>query len=352
MNTFLKLTSIFGILAMTFFVVQWYAPLGTDDSHADAYGWKLLSKGAEDDAPAFRQIFFFNDRDGIALTIASIHRTNDGGKKWRTSQNFNDVVLSAFVIVNGEIWIVGEKNGDGHQAPILLKSNSYGDQWTGVPLDQSSTDMLEGRLNGIDGICVDKVGDFWLVGDGGMAKAKVVGSEINVSKFHKLDEKYHRIACEDSERIWVVGEEGAVANYNRGVWNYQKLGSEKLFTGIVFNKNEMWLSGTSISKKMAGKGLLLRSENHGLTWENRTPENALSISNLGFYGKTGWAVGIKGEIYSTTDSGSNWSKTSSPTTNGLLSVFFLDNQNVWIAGDRGTILKYETSVAGQSTEKP
>jgi photosystem II stability/assembly factor-like uncharacterized protein len=53
----------------------------------------------------------------------------------------------------------------------------------------------------------------------------------------------------------------------------------------------------------------------------------------------GWVVGANGTILKTTDGGTNWIPCSSGTNNELHSVFFIDTEIGWSVGLNGTILK-------------
>lgn len=53
----------------------------------------------------------------------------------------------------------------------------------------------------------------------------------------------------------------------------------------------------------------------------------------------GWIVGNSGTILRTTDGGTNWVPAASGTSNALYSVFFIDTEIGWCVGLNGTILK-------------
>ncbi len=54
--------------------------------------------------------------------------------------------------------------------------------------------------------------------------------------------------------------------------------------------------------------------------------------------QNGWSVGIKGTIIHSTDGGTTWSAQSSGTEKNLFSVSFPDLKNGWIVGEFGTII--------------
>jgi len=52
----------------------------------------------------------------------------------------------------------------------------------------------------------------------------------------------------------------------------------------------------------------------------------------------GWAVGVFGSVYHTTDAGKHWQLQQTPTTQHLYSVSFVDAKNGWAVGRSGEIL--------------
>jgi photosystem II stability/assembly factor-like uncharacterized protein len=64
---------------------------------------------------------------------------------------------------------------------------------------------------------------------------------------------------------------------------------------------------------------------------------------------TGWAVGVAGKIFTTSDGGATWRPQSAATTRSLNDVCFVDANRGWAVGDSGTILT--TSNGGRSWER-
>ena len=60
----------------------------------------------------------------------------------------------------------------------------------------------------------------------------------------------------------------------------------------------------------------------------------------------GWAVGVFGAVYHTTDGGKHWQLQSTPSTQHLYGVSFTDVKNGWAVGRSGEVLA--TSDGGAS----
>lgn len=65
-------------------------------------------------------------------------------------------------------------------------------------------------------------------------------------------------------------------------------------------------------------------------------------------GSDGWAVGAGGGIYHTGNGGLSWAKVRSPTNNDLLAIFFRDEREGWIGGDKLIVLGFKQQLAHYS----
>lgn len=78
-------------------------------------------------------------------------------------------------------------------------------------------------------------------------------------------------------------------------------------------------------------------------WNNENfPQSTYYLACVYFLDENyGWISGgsnSEGNIYSTTDGGSTWTKTTFPGTEELESIFFIDELNGWAVGDKGVIV--------------
>ncbi len=89
---------------------------------------------------------------------------------------------------------------------------------------------------------------------------------------------------------------------------------------------------------MGESGTIGRTTNGGTTWQNAAtlPGNLFGLSFPSQ--QTGFVCGTAGKIYKTTNSGQNWSLTSSGTTNALIDIHFSSDMNGLCVGQSGTRL--------------
>lgn len=142
--------------------------------------------------------------------------------------------------------------------------------------------------------------------------------------------------------LFAVGDNGTI------------LYASEIITGNLILQNSGTsrnLKGVSMSRlnnqyviAVGEKGTILRTTDTGFNWENVSiPDTNVdfnSISQQGVYNSTDVfvAVGTGGKIYKSTDMGATWQQKPSGTTSNLTSVFFLTPDSGIVAGDNGTII--------------
>jgi len=102
--------------------------------------------------------------------------------------------------------------------------------------------------------------------------------------------------------------------------------------GVYFSDDKNgWIVGDS--------GLVLKTDNHGKSWEKITFSEGSTFNDVCFVGEKGWIVGARGTIFGTGDNGKTWQKQESKVHQSLMKVFFLDKNKGFTVGVDGTILK-------------
>ncbi len=339
--------TILGALVMVIFLL-----LATKDQGINGFisspkkDWIKISGSQIDDSPSYIDLFFFDHDIGVALTVASVKTTYDGGNTWETSHNFLNRAMFAFVNSDHGLWAVGKQFDDGAKSvPVLMHSLDRGLTWEVVAPSSKSRQKLGKRFSVFTGICFDVNGYLWLVGDGGIVKATVTNDKMDVLEVFERKEQLTKLFRGNSPEMWAAGPNGIVASFRSGKWEYQNLGENRGITKILIRENSVWLIGTEISRvidkrKPVIKGILLRSYD-GKTWEDKSPLNAHGLVDGYFDGNRGWVVGLGGSIYSTIDDGNAWVSEQSPTADNLFVVTFQDTNNGWIGGSNSVVLRYQ-----------
>jgi photosystem II stability/assembly factor-like uncharacterized protein len=181
-----------------------------------------------------------------------------------------------------------------------------------------------------------------MVGKGGIIEVVNDEQYLKLASIFPTEETLYSVSCNGSGEAWAVGQ-NAVFHYQNG-WRRTDIDKKYVFGKVVSSGNDVWLLGGDSSLLANGTGeagILLRSLDGGQTWENKTPESAAVPYHLFLKDGKGWLVGAQGNIYYSSDNGNSWTKSKSPTQNDLTNIFFLDLNNVWISGDKATLLKYQ-----------
>ncbi len=87
------------------------------------------------------------------------------------------------------------------------------------------------------------------------------------------------------------------------------------------------------------RGIVLRSTNSGLSFENLVTNNTKPVRKVFFIdNKYGFAVGDSGLVIRTTNAGNNWFFQATNTFKDLNDVWFLNKDSGFISGDSGLLL--------------
>ncbi len=101
--------------------------------------------------------------------------------------------------------------------------------------------------------------------------------------------------------------------------------------------------GTAVGIDSPGVGIIMRTEDGGITWTHQSvvgmqPENYFGVFMLS--PDTGWVVGGTGRILRTTDGGEFWENQSSPSIGvELRKVYFVNSQLGFAVGEQGAIIR-------------
>ncbi|MDA3936607.1 MAG: cell wall-binding repeat-containing protein [Actinomycetota bacterium] len=112
-------------------------------------------------------------------------------------------------------------------------------------------------------------------------------------------------------------------------WSLQDSGVSAHLGSVYFiDESTGWIAGAN--------GTLRKTTNGGASWFAQDPGTSVWLSGVFFLDEsTGWVVGDEGTILKSTDGGVSWTPQTSGTTKNLWGVQFVDENNGWVVGIPG-----------------
>ncbi len=167
----------------------------------------------------------------------------------------------------------------------------------------------------------------------------------------------HSIYFLDQNRGWVVGSKGTLlATIDGGkTWQSRPRPAADVLRDVYFADEENgWLmcerNVYELRTKDDPRTYLMQTTDGGDHWQRvnigRNSADVRLVRAVFSRGGRGWAFGEGGAIFSTRDSGANWTRLQVPTRHLLLGGIFIDDDRGWIVGAGATIL--QTSDGGET----
>lgn len=308
--------------------------------------WEVLTQSPiTSTIPISPDVVFFDENNGLAADSVHIIRSVDGGKTWDVIYSLKRKAVQALVFSGDNIgWVVGGGFGsDKENKPFVLSSKDRGVSWQQVTWGKNDLERIEQKFTRFNDICFSSTGKSWIVGDAGIVETLVDGQNLKVVSLFPTPEALYSVSCSNEGGVWGVGERGAVYHFQQG-WDRKQIDKTFRFSKVKLIGNDIWLLGYKTSPNSHGiSGVLLRSRDNGMSWEDKSPEKIRFFSDIYLNKGDGWLVGSEGSIYYSSTDGDSWEKLDSPTKNNLESIYFLDAKNIWISGTNQTILKFKTN---------
>lgn len=311
-------------------------------------GWLKTTIGNK----SYTDINFINDNTGyIVRKDSAILKTTNKGSNWIVlnthipSQNgniacgyFTSENLSAlgslgvvYKSTNGGInWIAGvtPSQGIGSNLMSMFLNDNLGFScgWDAYPFPTPST---------YDGV-------FWRTTNGGFSWSDIL--RVNATEFRAFNSKgQDTISILSLEKIYYTnngGQNWSSINFSVTPEIYSQAFSNP-FKDTIF---------------IAGGGGIIRSTNSGNNWSYSLQIARTNyIRRVHFFNtQKGFAVGDSGQIYFTSNSGTNWLRQASNSLQKFNSLYFLNQDTGFVVGDSGLVLRTYTggivSIATTETE--
>ncbi|MDH0893403.1 MULTISPECIES: YCF48-related protein [unclassified Pseudomonas] len=215
------------------------------------------------------------------------------------------------------LWIVGQ-NG------ALLSSGDGGRSWQREELPQRDN---------LQSVAVSPAGQKVVVGNRGQLWTRSLEGEWQHRQLpvSELAGKLQSVRFLDGH-FWAVGEMGALFRGSADAADWQALGvgEDINFNGIGAGADgDLWIA--------AEFGRLLRSRDHGRTWDSLELGDE-SLRAVHFAGRTGVAVGNRGQAFVSRDGGDSWQPIERFTSEHLFDV--VERDGLWVTtGARGALFR-------------
>ncbi len=249
---------------------------------------------------------------------------------WQTVKNSENHWLFGLDFVNATTgWAVGDSG-------TIVKTIDGGFSWLPQNSGTFETFNAVNFINSTTG---------WAVGDN---EGRIVKTTNGGASWSMEDSGHALTAIQflNADTGWAVGANGLVLNTTDGcaTWNQQVISGVNAYLTTVFfiTKTTGWITGDF-------PGTIVKTTDGGLTWTDQSSgiDPNEDVEDIFFTDQqTGWLVGFNfpdtvgiGVIEKTTDGGSSWVNQTSGTSEFLLSLGFVNQNDGWVVGGNGVIVR-------------
>ncbi len=317
----------------------------TDGGHT----WVDLFSGPKVD---LRDIDFINLEAGIAIEyFGRLIRTSDSGTHWEYITNDTMFYFKDLYFLDEQHgWAIGTDIRNGISK--VMFSSDFGRTWS----VQTSTTALylkkmsfsDANHGWIAGIYLDNIGNrisgIQRTTDGGLHwSAPQLQPSIWIDQIQFVD----------SLHGWCVGSSmdipyhGTITRTTDGgvTWHDLVLPSRvnTLIDLDFINPTVGWVVGYGAQLDSMSNTIFdnMRTTDGGESWQIGSTGAANLYSVTFFDSTTGWAAGMQGRVVHTTDGGASWYVNDTLSYSALNKICFIDRHHGWVAGEFGTIFRYD-----------
>ncbi|MDZ4246227.1 MAG: YCF48-related protein, partial [Dehalococcoidia bacterium] len=275
----------------------------------------------------FRSVFFYDSLHGWAVgDIGSVIRSVDGGDTWSVElTGVNNNLRGVYFVSAREGWLVGDEG-------FIARSSDGGVTW-----DKQNS----GTANNLYSVKFKDASEGWAVGDGGVILRTINGGSTWTANYISVNQNLRHISFRDARSYWVSASDGVLFYSLDGgdTWENVLTG----FTSVTFVR--IGFPSPTRGWAIGGKGIMIFSENSGQSWKQLEVPTSQNLKSMYFIdGLDGWLVGDGGTLLHTADGGVSWQTVFAGTSTNINDIFFLERGMGWAVGDGGAILKYAGNV--------
>jgi photosystem II stability/assembly factor-like uncharacterized protein len=310
-------------------------------THDGGKNWVSIQRGTR---YHIKGIDFIDENKGFACGDNWVLlKTTNGGLVWEKIDvgSYSLFLWDLHFLNSSYGWIYGDHG-------IILKTTNGGNNWTQYKISTNS------RIENISIISED-IGwavcynMFYKTTDGGLS-----WSNSTEENFYET----HDIFFSDKDNGWrsFIIYDGIIKDTIRcyrsiiqkttdcGInWTNNIVDSLQItrYSGTISNYRKIFFINSDIGWIQLQNNFIMRTVDGGKNWKTVNVSNSFSIYNFKFYNELiGWAIGDNGKIFYTSDGGNSWIEQLSFRSRVLSGLCILNESNVYVSGDFGTILKY------------
>jgi photosystem II stability/assembly factor-like uncharacterized protein len=188
----------------------------------------------------------------------------------------------------------------------------------------------------------------WAVGDSGtIIKTVDAGNTWNIINSN-FTQKLNSVCFVNPNEGWAVGDSGIIIKTNDGgqTWNVQSIAFVDALNDVRFiSPLRGWTVGES--------SMILYTNDGGQTWNQQAVNisgDVFALNEIVFTDSlTGFVTGFAPSIFKTTDGGNTWNRDECAPYNRVInSICNIGQNNIWIAGENGSVLFYDASATSVS----
>jgi len=269
--------------------------------------------------------------------FGSVYYSCDNGVKWEKQKTGTEKhFFNAFFLDDQNGWLCGLQG-------IILHTSNGGKTWE---TQKSNTERHLFSITFVDathGYAVGDMGTVIITTDG--------GKTWNLMMPEK-DVGFNGCYFTDVKNGWIVGEFGTILNTTDGGKTWKPRACKDIEPSpdeeatMIMPMPTLYSVNFKDKKKgfIAGiEGILLATQDGGMTWKKIPANTKFSIFNTTFQGEKGWAVGAEGNYLVTSDGGKTWQYVEEAIKMKfwLQGVSFRNDKDGFAVGARGTVVHTE-----------